>query len=88
MEFKGTKGKWTIKNGQICSSVYCGDEQIALRGRSTQEARADMVLISHAPEMLEMLQHINYFIEKDFNVSEIHIEIQKLIKSATEVDNV
>lgn len=87
MEFKGTKGKWGVKNGQICSSVYCGEEQIALKGRSNLEARANMLLISKAPELLDLLNRISgEILRSDFVLDEKwYDKIQKLINEATNV---
>jgi hypothetical protein len=82
-EFKGTKGKWEARlKGQIASAVYCDNTQICMRARSTTEAKADMLLISKAPEMLEMLQ---YFVDNNM-LSVVGEEMAvKLIKQATEL---
>lgn len=82
-EFKGTKGKWkAILKGQIASAVYCDNTQICMRARSTTEAKADMLLISKAPEMLEMLIDI---LEQENISQSAHDEIVELIKQATEL---
>ncbi len=97
MEFKGTKGKWEInpkasrnvrfKNLTIanCSSGQNGENEI--------EEKANALLISKAPEMLEMLNQLIIQIETftKGNIGEIEYfepEIKKakqLIKEATEL---
>jgi len=99
MEFKGTKGEWYVKNGQICSSIYCGEHQLALRASSKPEARANIVLMSKSPEMLEMLKEANKVIEwymenakPDDNHTDFfnigmnqRTQIEELIQSATTI---
>lgn len=73
MEFKGTKGTWTINPKQFDfeTDIYCGTTRIAevkhynhgdndwTRFDPTVEVgKANAQLISKAPEMLEMLQRI------------------------------
>lgn len=89
-EFKGTKGKWEARlEGQITSSVYCGDKQICLRAQDNNEAKSDILLISKAPEMLEML--INYINDLKNIVPQSEArdnriyQVEKLIKEATEI---
>lgn len=84
MEFKGTKGRWEARlKGQITSSVYCGNTQICLKAKSNLESKADMLLISKAPEMLEMLKDIVDTLESGETP---HIyKIEQLIKEATEL---
>ena len=81
--FKGTKGAWETRFGEICSSIYCGDTQLALRVSSKEEAKADIILMAHAPEMLEMLksilasEHLKGTIEES--------KVKQLIKKATTI---
>lgn len=87
-EFKGTKGKWVVdKHNNIC----VGYEEIAFLKSSTKnkERRANAKLIAHAPEMLDFINRISgEMLRNDFVLSEEWYEqAQKLIKSATEVDN-
>jgi hypothetical protein len=92
MEFKGTKGKWNIKNisynkkwinissekGIIARTFYGEEEPIV----TDEESEANALLISKAPEMLEMLIYLVYN-------EEIHYEekdkVLNLIKEATEI---
>ncbi|WP_137906106.1 hypothetical protein [Chryseobacterium sp. 2VB] len=101
MEFKGTKGKWEADEDHVASldetvngNLICViPEQMYYRSREKWEANA--LLISRAPEMLEMLNNLvnnrteilnglneskgKYDYEWLFNGAE------KLIKEATEI---
>lgn len=90
MKFKGTKGPWVrckqeIFGGNKYVSFACNslmDEKIG-----DKEALANALLISKAPEMLEMLKSFvsdfdNGLIE-DFQIPRDRFE--KLIKEATEL---
>lgn len=89
MKFKGTKVKWEARlKGQIASAVYCDNTQICMRARSTTEAKADMLLISKAPEMLDMLKRVYDSINMQSEIeycSDTYYEIEQLIKEATEL---
>lgn len=96
-EFKGTKGKWKIKDikspfeTEINSSEYRIAEVKHFKGKGfndpiEKEAKANALLISKSPEMLEMLQEFvldfdNGLID-DFQITRDRFE--KLIKEATE----
>jgi len=82
--FKGTKGKWSINSNNqdqiessdginICDCWSMGDNRFP----DLFEMKANALLISKAPEMLEMLESIH----------EIYPELglKDLIKSATEL---
>lgn len=96
MEFKGTKGKWRVftnvhrecdggewgwvgldtfnsKSINKCSIHWSGDE-----------AKANALLISKSPEMLEMLKRISYNLKNEECPFD-DFEIDKLIKEATEL---
>ncbi|MFN4075517.1 MAG: hypothetical protein ACK4HC_06425 [Cloacibacterium sp.] len=96
MEFKGTKGKWRVftnvhrecdgsewgwvgldtfnsKSINKCSIHWSGDE-----------AKANALLISKAPEMLEMLKRISYNLKNEECPFD-DFEIDTLIKEATEL---
>ena len=82
MEFKGTKGKWTIvEKGntvkQLCIQV---DESNKICGNISLKRIHDALLISKSPEMLNLLQ---YFI--DNNMLSVRGEWMaiELIKEAT-----
>ena len=79
MKFKGTKGPWVYdkdqegvcsKNGYIIADIFPGDQE------------DNAILISKAPEMLEMLK----WCLLDDNLNEYtRKRIEQLIKSATEI---
>jgi hypothetical protein len=92
MEFKGTKGKWDISRCQIseqitinaglfnianvfCYDILCGTNDI-------EEAYYNSLLISKAPEMLEMLEKIMKTYDKG---TQTYLECEQLIKEATEL---
>ena len=62
MEFKGTKGKWQIEflcdENSIRASLNKGsiDVWADMNGETIEEANANALLISRAPEMLEALK--------------------------------
>ena len=96
-EFKGTKGKWKIENikSPFETAINSSEYRIAAvkhyEGKNfndpiEKEAKANALLISKAPEMLEMLQEFvldfdNGLID-DFQITRDRFE--KLIKEATE----
>lgn len=102
MEFKGTKGKFeVIEHNWSDTSLVCGEKTIAtisIYDEATEETQEDLenevsanfMLLSKAPEMLEMLQKI-YKIEnaafglKSFNVEDLKRKIERVIKNATEL---
>lgn len=88
MEFKGTKGKRNVMSAGglgVPYIVYTGDETIfqCYNTHSNNDAKYNALLISKAPEMLEMLQSL----ENDNNAIPelIWNKIQNLIKQATEL---
>ena len=94
MEFRGTKGKWekVTADWDLNQSVYLEDtEEIICDVKSlSHNAIYDALLISKAPEMLEMLQKIVLMTEicngtfEDFR-ERYNTEIKQLIKEATEL---
>lgn len=102
MEFKGTKGKWKLANNDYgyYTSVRNSDDTRKIcvsRVNNMTESNANMLLISKAPEMLEMLIEISRRINilktepngivRDtmiYNI-DIDINIEHLIKEATEL---
>lgn len=87
MEFKGTKGKWRMSDGDIGTQIKVDfDIPVCLmatpKNRNSSEWKANALLISKAPEMLEML------IKCERVISELEIstdDIKELIKSATQI---
>ena len=86
MDFKGTRGKWECRYdgndycydivsdyGLICSTVSAGIKD-----------RYNALLISKAPEMLEMLKKCKIMCEH-LNIHHVSNELNTLIKEATEL---
>lgn len=88
MEFKGTKGKWSIFetavgyriDSQTQSRTVCSN----VPDLKTEEDTANALLISKAPEMLEILQKVSVMCEH-LKIAHVKNEIDKLIKQATEI---
>ena len=86
MDFLGTKGKWvlrTFREGQMSVRNESDTRKICVpRVQNYEESLANLLLISKAPEMLEMLISL-----KDrllyFNDTLSVNEVDKLIKEAT-----
>jgi hypothetical protein len=103
MEFKGTQGRWYAfklrerfvvgnKEGSLFHFIDCWLNGIG-GIESDEEANANAVLISKAPQMLEMLQNQLEFLiycRDNMKVSrpvfnQKIVRLEKLIKEATEV---
>lgn len=85
MDFKGTKGKWefsenggvhvTTNSGMICDLIT-----------SSQKDKADALLISKAPEMLEMIEELLKELEfHGYRNSATIYNAKQLIREATEL---
>lgn len=88
-EFKGTEGKWLFKyvNGFI--KIISEENGVnVLDTYNNQKDKSNALLISKAPEMLEMLKELTNQIENE-HVSDWLLELQdnakELIKEATEL---
>lgn len=83
MEFKGTKGNWNIMNASSIGVpfIIINDNDETIFQCYTEESEANSLLISKAPEMLEMLKRL---IQPDLDISDL-IEAENLIKEATEL---
>lgn len=81
--FKGTKGKWVITQ-QLGSVITLGHPKIDVWERGVaEEMEANALLISKAPEMLEMLEScVLAFEQLGMKQPE---GIKQLIKEATEL---
>jgi hypothetical protein len=90
MEFKGTKGKWEVsKNSSTLSTIDKKDFITCwVFPAEKEEAHANALLISKAPEMLEMLQiylaDLNNIIPSDAQRNKIQ-DVEQLIKESTEL---
>lgn len=74
-EFKGTHGKWEVRKVGGCIIVQKVD--VVCHVLDNNEAKANALLISKAPEMLEMLI-IGKQVLEDFG-----LDVEQLIKEAT-----
>lgn len=94
MEFKGTKGKWNrVKLEKTDFYTERNEIHYGVDGECVAEFvhdDYDALLISKAPEMLEMLSEIveNYKIgnEDNFIMSNLIDKSEQLIKEATELN--
>ena len=88
MEFKGTKGKWILKTfpeGQISVRNEIDTRKICVpRVQNYEESLANLLLISKAPEMLEMLKECKEALDR-IGHGIIEAKIEQLIKEATEI---
>lgn len=83
MEFKGTKGKWELsENGGVYVTSNIG--MICDLVTSSKEDKANALLISKAPEMLEMLKKCKIMCDH-LNIHHVSNELNALIKEATEL---
>jgi len=91
MGFKGSKGKWELLiNENWCEiQTKLPLKSICAVNTNLDEMKANSLLISKAPEMLEMLQEL--IIQFDYNqdIDSIQanalLNAKKLIKEATEL---
>lgn len=82
MEFKGTKETWFKSSLEIVSMP--SQVKIAkVSGANYEEAKANALLISKAPEMLYMLEIVCTELYKTDN--ELATKVKQLIKEASEL---
>ena len=90
-EFRGTKGKWELKKNEYGynTSVFTDNSQnpnpfrtiCVSRVNDQEQNNANLLLISKAPEMLEMLQ----MLLKHTDSIGLFKQIEQLIKEATKI---
>ena len=91
MDFKGTIGKWEYRYDRFeyCYDIVSDNEFICTTVSGNTKAKANALLISKAPEMLEMLEDVVKFLAKVQAPATASLmlsnEINKLIKEATEL---
>jgi hypothetical protein len=94
MEFKGTKGKWNYYEQPITGfyiqtiGKHPDDSFIADIGgglQSKKEVEANALLISKAPEMMEMLKQCVETLEFGGQIGFTYTVAKQLIKEATEI---
>jgi hypothetical protein len=93
-EFKGTKGKWSAnklsilnENSRVITQCYLMTFEHDKRGRQIPDTIGyyNALLISKAPEMLEMLKKCEYFIKASNQYTKLGKDVEQLIKEATEI---
>jgi hypothetical protein len=85
-EFKGTKTKWNKMDASrfgIPFIIYNEKEETIFQCYG-EDAKANALLISKAPDMLDMLNKIAPTLER-YGEIEQHKEVIELIKEATEL---
>lgn len=89
MEFKGTKDKWRLEQSLFYDTdkIILSDTKCICRVTiDGEEAKSNALLISKAPEMLEMLKKVLEINKHhNFNGHLINEQIEQLIKEATEI---
>ena len=81
-KFKGTQGKWFPSHMSVNYTTYHNNMTKIWHPMGDEEQRANALLISGAPEMLEMLIEVSKHHQGGH--SEIGHKIKQLIKEATE----
>lgn len=84
MEFKGTKGKWEVQGHPLCYWEVVSETDL-ICVTAGEEAEYNAQLISCAPEMLEMLIKVINEHKTDRQSWSTILEIEQLIKKATEI---
>ena len=84
MDFKGTRGKWeySYDGFEHCYDIVSDNEFICTTMSGNTKAKADALLISKAPEMLEFLQSL---VSSEMTPLAIRKQAKQLIKKATEL---
>ena len=84
-KFKGTKGKWFPSHMSVNYTTYHNNMTKIWHPMGDEEQRANALLISKAPEMLEMLERYVDYIESIGEGHEMLDETKQLIKEATTI---
>jgi hypothetical protein len=91
MEFKGTKETWVLIKNDICSQEKIISTALGfiVEGKYTinEETKANALLISKAPKMLDFINRISAeMLRNDFVLDEKwYVQAEQLIKEATEI---
>lgn len=88
--FKGSKGKWVVDEKENWFDVQTenNDRIVSVDKSDVKFAKHDALLISKAPEMLDLLDRFSTVRYKGASKKELDslfIEAEQLIKSATEL---
>lgn len=84
-EFKGTKDKWVLLIGYKSCGVSIGNRSTMVFSSDCEEDKSNALLISKAPEMLEMLKEVLAGEIQPIEYQSDWDMVNELIKSATEV---
>jgi len=83
-EFKGTKGNWRASQDE---ESICNENELIIckmhNGHLKNDWKANAKLIACAPEMLEMLERVEYWCSNVNEDAKIIKDIKQLIKKAT-----
>lgn len=89
-EFKGTKERWLINHTVIYADDYFQTHIMYAPSTYTDEiSKANVLLASKAPEMLDMIKKMMAYMPKNnINDANIYFEAMQLIKEATELQHI
>ena len=91
MEFKGTKGEWTMQINYMGETNHptkiiskdAGRTICVPRVNNLKECTANMVLMSHSKNMLETLKHIEFCLRTNQTMGELTLnDVQETINKA------
>ena len=86
MEFKGTKGEWRVSNNDILKKYHTKIAKVHPVNENDQlEHKYNALLISKAPEMLEMLKEILAGRIRPREYSSEWDKVNELVISATSI---
>ena len=91
MDSKFTKGEWVLANNDMGYYTSVRNKEntrkiCVSRVNNQDENNANLLLISKAPKMLEMLERINRELEEGYNIrSSMQQEIKQLVTEATQI---
>ena len=91
MEFKGTKGKWVKTQGTFETDLIMVSSEFGVicdirKSLPLNEQQPNALLISKAPEMLEMVKKLMaYMPKKNIRDANMYYEALQLIKEATTI---
>jgi hypothetical protein len=86
--FRGTRGRWEVQGYNQVVNMYCtiADCENWQLDKTGVEQQHNALLISKAPEMLEMLEKfVSLNPQSSIQISDLMDEAEKLIKKATEL---
>lgn len=95
MEFKGTQGKWEVRGNKLFIEdtyksvatihVVKNYKDVTFEPIEDVEQIANALLISKAPEMLDMIKELTELKSSSFLLDELQERAKQLLKEATEL---